>query len=428
MEFKCVDDKNTTPQSKSCVFTSNNNHDNHFKFLPNFSTPPSKISKIVNPFERRLINRLHLPTFSPSVFGTVSTPKSEEKFKWTIDDISSLKPADIDEATISQHVFEEDPLEESMVQQKIDEFFSEKVIVPSPMVHVARVPLVADNSENLFQSTETREVCESSTQTVLSLPPVLPAHIEEILKPYFLPIEDQRNVDNITDMKNTSLFKHLFDFEKDTLSSSEHESLHSISPISGKGTSPIKTPVEMNRRHSLPFEMDCSLSPIGRKSSPKGSRSACRLDFSSKMSLDASLVVPDIFNNRSNTSELLDFSQHIQPQLELSDSSVNWDMECRQVSFESPNGSSDSSKMDMSNSNTPHTKLFIGQRKRLSDSFKNEQVDFVKEKTTTDVKQGRKLFENELTDTGYHTESINLYEESKVEMQMFASTPTKIRN
>ncbi|KAJ8965542.1 hypothetical protein NQ314_004042 [Rhamnusium bicolor] len=81
---------------------------------------------------------------SPTVFAKVSTPKTDEKFKWTIDDISSLKPADIDEGTISQHVFEEDPHVESIVQQKIDTFFSEKVIVPSPMTEVIRIPLITD--------------------------------------------------------------------------------------------------------------------------------------------------------------------------------------------------------------------------------------------------------------------------------------------
>lgn len=68
--------------------------------------------------------------------------KTDEKFKWSIDDISNLKPADIDEATISQHVFVQDAQTESLVQQKIEKFFSEKSIVPSPMAEIVRVPLV----------------------------------------------------------------------------------------------------------------------------------------------------------------------------------------------------------------------------------------------------------------------------------------------
>lgn len=77
----------------------------------------------------------------------MSTPKSEEKFKWTIDDISSLKPADIDDATLSQHVHINDPTVESIVQEKIDTFFSNKVILPSPMTEeVKRAPLMAISS------------------------------------------------------------------------------------------------------------------------------------------------------------------------------------------------------------------------------------------------------------------------------------------
>lgn len=76
------------------------------------------------------------------MFASVLTPKTDDKFNWSIDDISNLKPADIDEATISQHVFVQDPQIELLVQQKIEKFFSEKAIVPSPITDVVRMPLV----------------------------------------------------------------------------------------------------------------------------------------------------------------------------------------------------------------------------------------------------------------------------------------------
>ncbi|XP_072378603.1 uncharacterized protein bora [Diabrotica undecimpunctata] len=428
MEFKYINDRNKTPNSKSRVFSStNNSNDTSFKFLPSYSTPPSRYTKIVNPFEKRLIDRLHLPTFSPSVFATVSTPKTEEKFVWTIEDISSLKPADIDEATISQHVFEEDPQIESMAQQKIDEFFNDKVIVPSPMVEVVRVPLVTDSAENLFKLTESKEYCDGSTQTVLSLPPVLPPHVEEILKPYFLPAEAQQKTD-----ENDVLIKNLFNFDTKPGCCTDQEDSHSM--LSGKGFSPVNSPVRMDRKHSLPFEMpylaDCSLSPIDTKSSPRVLRSACRLDFSSKMSLDASLIVPDV-NNMTNNSVVLESSQNAyQIPEQLTESPVNWEMEYRHISFVSPSSSPDSEKMDLSNSNTPNTGLFTSQRKRLSDSFKEDDDDFEKEIEVVATKEnstrlGRKLFKNDLTDNGYHTESINFYDESRTSSHMFASTPTK---
>lgn len=37
--------------------------DSPFRNLPNFSTPPSRFSKILNPFESHLLDKLHLPTF-----------------------------------------------------------------------------------------------------------------------------------------------------------------------------------------------------------------------------------------------------------------------------------------------------------------------------------------------------------------------------
>ncbi|CAG9829296.1 unnamed protein product [Diabrotica balteata] len=386
MEFKYINDRNKTPNSKSRVFSStNNSNDTSFKFLPSYSTPPSRYTKIVNPFEKRLIDRLHLPTFSPSVFATVSTPKTEEKFVWTIEDISSLKPADIDEATISQHVFEEDPHIESVAQQKIDEFFNDKVIVPSPMVEVVRVPLVTDSAENLFKLTESKEYCDGSTQTVLSLPPVLPPHVEEILKPYFLPAEAQQKTD-----ENDVLYKNLFNFDTNAGCCTDQDDSHSV--LSGKGFSPVNSPVRMDRKHSLPFEMpylaDCSLSPI------ESSQNAYQL--------------PE----------------------QLSESPVNWEMEYRHISFVSPSSSPDSEKMDLSNPHTPNTGLFTSQRKRLSDSFKEDDDDFEKEIEVVATKEnstrlGRKLFKNDLTDNGYHTESINFYDESRTSSHMFASTPTK---
>ncbi|XP_050499699.1 uncharacterized protein LOC126880077 isoform X2 [Diabrotica virgifera virgifera] len=317
-----------------------------------------------------------------------------------------------------------------MAQQKIDEFFNDKVIVPSPMVEVVRVPLVTDSAENLFKLTEPKEYCDGATQTALSLPPVLPPHIEEMLKPYLLPSEAQQKTD-----ENDVLYKNLFNFDTNTGSCTDREDCHSM--LSGKGFSPVNPPVLMDRKHSLPFEMpylaDCSLSPIDTKSSasPRVLRSACRLDFSSKMSLDASMLVPDV-NNMTNNSVLFESSQNAYHHPEqLPESPVNWEMEHRHISFVSPSSSPDSDKMDMSNSNTPNTGLFTSQRKRLSDSFKEEdECDFDKEMEMVPTKEnstrlGRKLFKNDLTDNGYHTESINLYDESRISSHMFASTPTK---
>lgn len=61
MEFKYINDKNKTPNAKR---TSNMSCDSPFRFLPNYSTPPSRLAKIFNPFDsHHLIDSLHLPAF-----------------------------------------------------------------------------------------------------------------------------------------------------------------------------------------------------------------------------------------------------------------------------------------------------------------------------------------------------------------------------
>lgn len=71
--------------------------------------------------------------FSPSVFKTAAKVAEDSKFKWTIEEISNLKPADIDETTVELFdPVESDPQHELMAQARIERFFSEKHSVPSP--------------------------------------------------------------------------------------------------------------------------------------------------------------------------------------------------------------------------------------------------------------------------------------------------------
>lgn len=109
----------------------------------------------------------------------------------------------------------------------------------------------------------------------------------------------------------------------------------------------------------------------------------------------------------------------------LSDSTVNWDMEYKHVSLVSASVSPKVDKMDISNSSTPHSKIFTSQRKRLSDSFKHEeQRTDVHEES---LRQNKKLFKDDALDAGYHT--INtFYDESYFSSYVFASTPSKRKN
>lgn len=124
------------------------------------------------------------------------------------------------------------------------------------------------------------------------------------------------------------------------------------------------------------------------------------------------------------------------PLEELSYRSNNWDMEYRHISLESPKASSNNSlnEMDVSNSNTPRSKIFVSQRKKLSESFLHD--DFLKDEkeniepfmsNSTAVNLKRTHDDN--TDAGYQTGSTFILESSSwSNTHLFASTPTKNRN
>ncbi|XP_050305159.1 protein aurora borealis [Anthonomus grandis grandis] len=460
MEFKALNEKSEkhmTPKSQVSILAKRVSYgvssDSPFRTLPNASTPPSRFAKIINPFEQHLIERLHLPTFSPTVFAQNSTPKADQKFKWTIDDISSLKPADIDETTVSQHVCTMDnPEVDSLVQKKIETFFSEKEIVPSPM-HVKTnhyVPLMKDcsswdkspSSKASTPKTPKPMTCEGSTQTVLTLPPVLPKELEEALKPYFNYHEEDQEY-NEDHMENNSLYKQLFEFEQNTPerdSKTDPSDQDVQSVISSPALSTSLSPIQFSpfaRGLESPFDMpelrECNLSPITKTPPKRLSRS--RLDFSSneKMSVDASLIVPDIENQAMTSKSFVDEEQGFSPLRHNNttnpDMTVNWSMEYKQVSLASPCSSTDSDKMDVSNSNTPHSKLFIGkgQRKRLSDSFKSADLEANDNNTLqcedVGIKNRFKLFKNDLTDAGYQSQETADF--SNHSTNVFASTPSK---
>ncbi|KAF4521429.1 hypothetical protein B566_EDAN010586 [Ephemera danica] len=126
-----------------------------------------------NPFDADLIPKLHLPICSPSVFTTVVSPTKslDENFDWPIEDISRIKPVQIEESPESQFHYTEDPETESRVQEAIDTFFKEKQIVPSPWSDTGRASVL--------------DHLNFATQTALSLPVVLPPELEAALKPYF---------------------------------------------------------------------------------------------------------------------------------------------------------------------------------------------------------------------------------------------------
>lgn len=118
----------------------------------------------------------------------------------------------------------------------------------------------------------------------------LPKHVEEVLRPYF---QVDCDCDN-----NQELYKKLFEFDEER----SPESVHT-SPALSIGLSPIQmSPFHSEKRNSgvfcntPPALRECDLSPIRSMmmtSDVVARRSATRLNFSSHMSVDSIVLVPD---------------------------------------------------------------------------------------------------------------------------------------
>ncbi|XP_049547068.1 protein aurora borealis [Anopheles darlingi] len=188
--------------------TNNASTASRFNLFPVLQTPPSRIlsGRVVNPFEPHLTERLHLPMIaSPSLFHRPSTPQNHNssvcQFEWTIDEVSSLGPAHV-EPHETQFLETPDPVAEARVQAAISSFFKENSIVPSPIDNNQRkqkVDLLKQSNEpsgSLGQPAKRRQR-DGIAQTVLTLPPVLPAEVEAVLSKFLTFNEDQQQKNNV---------------------------------------------------------------------------------------------------------------------------------------------------------------------------------------------------------------------------------------
>ncbi|EDV29574.1 uncharacterized protein TRIADDRAFT_52099 [Trichoplax adhaerens] len=128
-----------------------------------------------NPFEPWCNNnRINFPDFSPSLMKKLSTPNKPKTktFRWSIDQIAVMNPADIDEQTDQDSTVLLSKEQEEESQNAIESFFSQNLIAPSPWVNKesknshtksqssAKSPFMPVNSTALFV---TPESCQNST-------------------------------------------------------------------------------------------------------------------------------------------------------------------------------------------------------------------------------------------------------------------------
>lgn len=223
--------------------------------------------------------------FSPSLFQRPVSPQmSSTQFEWTIDEVSSLKPANV-EPHETQFQDSPNPEFEAKAQLAISSYFKDNQIVPSPVdcpLRSNRI-ILSEMNGNTPISKPGRRIKDSASQTELTLPPILPLDLEEALKPYFQPhlagscIELQRKNSNrsffstSSEGKDTSLRRKLFDLHNIIVV--ENESHNHFSKISDaasnhSNSSPISlksvkhNPIVGKLSDSLDKSSFGSLSPI----------------------------------------------------------------------------------------------------------------------------------------------------------------------
>ncbi|XP_063820930.1 uncharacterized protein LOC135071099 [Ostrinia nubilalis] len=177
------------------------------------STPPTN-KKVRNPFDKALIDRLHKPICSPGMCK-IYKKKNNGSFRWDIDQACMLVPADI---VVCNSQFEPspDPALERIAEEATERFFSQEMVMPSPLESSKKVkPLLhtsSDTSIKLTSLTEEKTVVlrDVSAQTVLTLPPELPPEIEKILEPFCTFTQDQNISGDYEITANGSLRRKLF--------------------------------------------------------------------------------------------------------------------------------------------------------------------------------------------------------------------------
>ncbi|KAJ8256087.1 hypothetical protein COCON_G00199510 [Conger conger] len=138
---------------------------------------------ILNPFESpNDYHRLHESTVaSPSLFRSRASSATPAKFKWSIDEMATLLPVDIDPEDIHRQsmYFSQNRTDteiEEKCQNAIEQFFTNGPIVPSPW---ASSSSKLSTQMHILKSSMSPEIpeeevpagrCSAASQTVLSLP------------------------------------------------------------------------------------------------------------------------------------------------------------------------------------------------------------------------------------------------------------------
>ncbi|KAK2908923.1 hypothetical protein Q8A67_004760 [Cirrhinus molitorella] len=299
---------------------------------------------ILNPFESpNDYHRLHEPLMpSPSVFkSSKSSSATPAKFKWSIDEMASLLPVEIDPEDIHrQAVFLSQARADAEIEEKrqnaIEQFFTKGAIVPSPWgppaakqlikVPHQKSPLSPLVTEPLQPSKKINAIC----QTVLSLP--VDFNLEKVLGDYYKTEELTEQVQE--SLSSSSLRRKLFldghdsGSESSTPSSPDRYS-HNVPPSNREMmSSVIVSPLQCGIPAGTPLSGQFSSSPI------QGQHRAYSLGS----------VTSPMFSERSSPA----FKSPVLSPIRLQHSVTPISGERKRLSFLTPNGiPSGSTDMDV---------------------------------------------------------------------------------
>ncbi|KAK9500165.1 hypothetical protein O3M35_001477 [Rhynocoris fuscipes] len=300
-----------------------------------------------NPFED--VSSLEFDKCSPGLFIVHQSSAEKGEFKWSIEDLSRIMPAQIDSpASVQEECFDEET--ESAAQEAIERYFSMRHAVSSPsdtyQGDLQSVEMMSTPPAELLMVRAALGCCGSSsikkinasnkgmlsaisstpcarnaaaerrvtirvdegTQTRLSLPPILPAELEEALRPYMTNKDENVETDECN-LSNTTLRRKLFFNKEDQLlispSKSEKpekntENFHiAASPINNSTRPPRfeLTPGEKNGQPELFYLSSPDISPIKFKSEN---------DFTKDMSVEfSSSFYSNNQNDAANSNQVL---------------------------------------------------------------------------------------------------------------------------
>jgi hypothetical protein len=230
------------------------------------STDSSERSGIrYNPFDsHRTYDSLQLPTLSPSVFNVVSSPSTEDTVNgrfWSIEQQAELYPTVISEdSPHKQSILHRNYREEqgSKAQEQIEIYFQNYHDITSPPELPPTGPLLVDSPDASYTHPESG--CASKwTQTCITLPPVLPPQVEQVLRQFNFITDISEEPNNLS---NSTLRRKLFNVdmfsdESQQQSSSEEEEEEDGSPCKFMGKI-LRTPVTLKDGNSAQW----SSSPV----------------------------------------------------------------------------------------------------------------------------------------------------------------------